>query len=1366
MRIRSIILAAALLLGGMASIVCTPGVQPATAQGSAPTAGMIPGQPSYAAGAPAMFKGLDFTPGETVTFQITHVRGTPVTNRSARAASATGANPVRGMSAPGMDHTPTAIVADPSGGFMATWMVCATDCVGELLQIEATGQTSGKIARAVFLDLPARPVPGASGQAGMKSHALEARANTPNAAAAPTFERIRSFGEPGSGAYPLAGLVKGTDGSLYGTASQGGLSGVGTVFKLNPDGSGFTTLHSFDYSSGAYPYGGLVQGTDGALYGTTYYGGAGSYGTVFTLNPDGTGFTVLQNFDYSTTGGYVYAGLVQGTDGALYGAAASGGTSGGGTVFKLNTNGSGFTVLQDLDYSTTGGGPYGGLAEGTDGALYGTAYSGGSIGYGTVFKLNPDGSGFTVLQNLDYSTTGAYPYFGGLRRGTDGALYGAAQSGGSSGYGTVFKLNPDGSGFTVLQNFDYSTTGAYPSGAPVQGTDGALYGTAVYGGGSSYGTAFKLNTDGTGFTVLHNFDYSTTGGYVYAGLAQGADGALYGTAYQGGTSGVGTVFKLNTDGTGFAVLKNLSYGTDLSAGAYPLAGPTQGTDGALYGTTQQGGTGGVGTVFKLNPDGTGFAALKSFDYSTTGAYPYSGGLTQGTDGTLYGTAYYAGPSGYGTVFKLNPDGTGFTVLHSFDYYSGAYPLGRVILGTDGALYGTTYYGGTSSYGTAFKLNTDGSGFTVLQNFDYSTTGGYVYAGLVQGTDGVLYGTAYVGGTSGVGTVFGLNTNGSGFTVLQNFDYSTTGAYPFGGLVQGTDGALYGAAYYGGTSGVGTVFKLNPNGSGFAVIQNFDYSTTGGYPWARLAQGTDGALYGTALNGGTGGAGTAFKLDPDGSNFSVLKNFDYGADGGTPYGALAEGMDGNFYGTTYQGGDAGVGTVYRLIYNSCTPPAISFCPPDQPVECGGATDPSATGTATATGTDVSVSFSDVFAAGCGNTGVITRTWTATGTCGTASCVQTITIVDTTAPVVTITGPASGTVYAVGTPVNFAGSFTDGCGAPHTATWMFDAIPQAGAVTEGATGSVTAAHTFTTAGVYMVKLTVTDNCGNAGTATQVGGVDAMVVIFDPSAGFVTGGGWINSPAGAYVPAPLLTGKANFGFVSKYKKGAATPSGETEFQYKVGNLNFHSTSYDWLVVSGARAQYKGSGTINNAGDYSFILTAIDGEISGGGGMDKFRMKITNKTGGGLVYDNLLNAPDSNDPTTVLGGGSIVIHTGGNSSSAMAGDARDEGGSQEILTASAPVEFGLSQNSPNPFDRSTLISFSLPERSRVSLVVYDLVGREVRTLVEGEWEPGRHSATLNKVSSDGSALDAGVYFVRMNAQSLSSGRSFSSLRKMVLVK
>lgn len=174
-----------------------------------------------------------------------------------------------------------------------------------------------------------------------------------------------------------------------------------------------------------------------------------------------------------------------------------------------------------------------------------------------------------------------------------------------------------------------------------------------------------------------------------------------------------------------------------------------------------------------------------------------------------------------------------------------------------------------------------------------------------------------------------------------------------------------------------------------------------------------------------------------------------------------------------------------------------------------------------------------------------------------------------------------------------------------------------------------------GVYEICVTASDAAANVSNTECT-----MLAVYDPNAGFVTGGGWITSPAGAFAADPLLTGKATFGFVSKYVKGKTLPTGNTEFQFKAGNLNFSSTAYEWLVVSGARAQYKGSGTINGSGDYRFLLTAIDGDLPGGGGADKFRIRIWNNAGGGLVYDNMLNAPDSADPTTTLGGGSIVIH------------------------------------------------------------------------------------------------------------------------------
>ena len=250
----------------------------------------------------------------------------------------------------------------------------------------------------------------------------------------------------------------------------------------------------------------------------------------------------------------------------------------------------------------------------------------------------------------------------------------------------------------------------------------------------------------------------------------------------------------------------------------------------------------------------------------------------------------------------------------------------------------------------------------------------------------------------------------------------------------------------------------------------------------------------------------------------------------------------------------------------------------------------------------------------------------------------------APSVTITAPASGALYQVGAPVTFSGAFTDpGILDTHTAQWSFDALTAAGAVTEsGGNGTTGATYTFPQAGVYSVVLTVTDKDGGLGSASTVAGLPAFVVVYDPSAGFVTGGGWILSPPGAYPGNPTATGKASFGFVAKYAKGATVPSGNTEFHFQTVGLNFQPTSYQWLVVAGAKAQYKGTGTINGASGYGFLLTATDGDLLGAGQPDRFRIKIWSSASGALVYDNAAGASDDIDVASPgpLGGGSIVIH------------------------------------------------------------------------------------------------------------------------------
>ncbi len=298
--------------------------------------------------------------------------------------------------------------------------------------------------------------------------------------------------------------------------------------------------------------------------------------------------------------------------------------------------------------------------------------------------------------------------------------------------------------------------------------------------------------------------------------------------------------------------------------------------------------------------------------------------------------------------------------------------------------------------------------------------------------------------------------------------------------------------------------------------------------------------------------------------------------------------------------------------------------------------------------------------------------------------------------------------VSTIINVSASFTDmDLGDRHTAVWNWGDGTSTSTgptiiVTEpssSAPGSVTGSHVYSSAGVYIITLTVTDMYGaSAKTVFQ------YIVIYDPSAGFVTGGGWINSPAGAYAANVLLTGKANFGFESKYNNGNSVPTGNTEFQFSVANFKFKSTAYEWLVVSGAKARYRGTGTVNGAGSYGFELTAWDGQVSGGGGVDKFRIKIWNKNlGNGVVYDNMMNAADGADPTTALGGGSIVIHKSGSNLVLSAGVNGTPSGSARLTDSQ--LSTGLA-DAIAAWETQDLTSTQLRDLQGLTVSVADLPG------------------------------------------------------------
>jgi uncharacterized repeat protein (TIGR03803 family) len=479
----------------------------------------------------------------------------------------------------------------------------------------------------------------------------------------------------------------GSDQLLYGTTYAGGAAGRGLVYRMSQDGTGYEILRSFaaapDGIGSEYA---LIEDATGALYGTTLGGGASNRGTLFRINQDGTGYSVVRSFSGTATdGGQPKMKLVPLGNGTFAGATTMGGAAAKGLLFTIRDDGSDFAVLRQLGL-TAGGYPWSPVISGGNGVLYGTTYLGGAAGSGTIFRINEDGTGHTVLQSLP-GPGGSIP-IGALLLASNGALYGTTFN-----PGLLFRVNTDGTGFTVLQNFpDGSWSGV------IEGADGALY-------GASFGAVYRIAKDGSGFTTLHTFTGGANDGMTaHSGLVEGLDGRLYGMTYGGGSANAGVIFSLNKDGTGYTLLRHFLGGA--TDGSIPMAEMIQASDGALYGSTYGGGPGNFGTLFKINPDGTGYAVLRIFTGTANdGALPSLAGLLE-KDGFLYGATSAGGSFNQGTVYRLHQDGTGFEILVNFGVTpdDANAPYSGLIEGSTGRLFGTTPYGADA--GAIFRLRVE------------------------------------------------------------------------------------------------------------------------------------------------------------------------------------------------------------------------------------------------------------------------------------------------------------------------------------------------------------------------------------------------------------------------------------------------------------------------------------------------------------------------------------------------------------------------------------------------------------------------------------------------------------------------------------
>ena len=400
------------------------------------------------------------------------------------------------------------------------------------------------------------------------------------AQATPAVSTVFAF----NGSVPNGGIVQGPDGALYGASSANSRVAGGLVYRSTVNGSSVTSIYQMTVDDGYGPRAGLLQASNGLLYGTTQYGlptVAFSSGTVYRVGYDGAGYVTLHRFgvysEYNVNGNpvnadgaYPQAALIQGSDGYLYGTTRAGGAHGTGVVFRMSLDGTSFSVLHEFGAVTSastdsvvknvdGASPVSGLLQAPDGYLYGTAPAGGVDGRGTIYRILMDGTGFEVMHEFP-ATAAVSPYenedgaapLAGLADGGDGYLYGVASVGGLNGVGTLFSLDPVSGSFTVLHDFD-SPEGASPSGQLIVGTDSLLYGTTAGGGTNSSGSTTSLGTiysfarAGSAFTSLYSFN-GDEGSGPNGPLLQLDATTFVGISVAGGKCGQGTLFHYSSIG--------------------------------------------------------------------------------------------------------------------------------------------------------------------------------------------------------------------------------------------------------------------------------------------------------------------------------------------------------------------------------------------------------------------------------------------------------------------------------------------------------------------------------------------------------------------------------------------------------------------------------------------------------------------------------------------------------------------------------------------------------------------------------------------------------------------------------------------------
>ena len=619
-----------------------------------------------------------------------------------------------------------------------------------------------------------------------------------------------------TGSRPYGSLIEPVAGVLYGMTSIGGANGKGTIFSFNINTNTYTVEHNFDGTNGEEPWGGLTL-HNGKLYGMTRYGGLFNQGVLFEFDHN-TG-TLTKLVDQDAIRGMFPLGdlLVYGN--SLIGTTLSGGAFNGGMIFQFDLGTATHTNLQDLD-NTTGRLPFCGLAQASNGLFYGLTSSGGNNLGGTFYSYDIDSDTLIVIRHLSI-TDGRAP-LGKVIQSSSGVLYGMTQLGGTFGVGTMFSYNITTSTFSVLKNFNGSD-GSRPWSGVMEASNGFIYALTEQGGDNNSGVLAEFDDDFLTWTVKVHLNTSD-GANPKGSLMITTSGRMFGLTSIGGLFNLGAIFEYAPDTDEFELLHSF----DQLEGALPFGSLVEASNGKLYGLTSAGGADGIGVLFSYDPNTSTF--LKQVDMvSSTGAAP-TGSMIEASNGALYGTTQSGGSGGNGVVFKYEPGTNTYTKILNLGSAIGKKPEGDLVEASNGTLYGLTRFGGADTVGVIYEL--DPSTDTYTDVFSFSTPLGSEPTGnLIEGVDGLLYGMTQEGGAFFSGTIFSWDPATSTHTVIYDFD-EPNGEFPNGSLFEMPNGTMFGTTISGGLHDEGVLFKIWPGTGTYTILRDLT-GLDGIFPFGNL-----------------------------------------------------------------------------------------------------------------------------------------------------------------------------------------------------------------------------------------------------------------------------------------------------------------------------------------------------------------------------------------------------------------------------------------------------------------------------------------------------------------------------------------------------